>query len=159
MRWPPALQRIFDDARGPRRRASLVVGIAAVAVVVAIVAIPLQNAIGRLREDVVRNRLLLDIARARTVENAALARIDAPAKHVDLRATVDSILTEHGLRYAHVDTQTDGEQRIVVEAAPFDALVRALDALAHVDAVRVADVALTARVDPGTVRAELTFTR
>ena len=54
---------------------------------------------------------------------------------------------------------TEGAFRIVIDAAPFDALVHALDTLARDEGIRVADATVTARVEPGTVRAELALAR
>jgi len=160
VRWPASLQRALGGVHGPRARAWAGVAIVAALVVVTAAAIPLQGAIARAREDAARNRVLLDIAHARAAENVALARTEAAATGGDLRTAIDRVLTAHGLRHAFIDAAaSDGAQRIVVEAAPFDLLVRALDALAHEDGVRVADAALAARVDPGTVRAEIAFTR
>jgi type II secretory pathway component PulM len=68
------------------------------------------------------------------------------------------MLSARGITYA-VETQGEGPLRIVVEVAPFDALIRALDALAHEDGVRAVEAIVSARVDPGTVRAELALTR
>jgi type II secretory pathway component PulM len=99
---------------------------------------------------------VLAAARARAAENVTLARTNVVAKHGDLRGSIERIFARHGLRYAPLDAQAgDDAQTIVIEAAPFDVLVRALDALSREEAVRVIDATLTARVDPGTVRAEL----
>jgi type II secretory pathway component PulM len=105
-----------------------------------------------------RNRLELDVARARIAESAALARAAAPIQNADVRPAVDRVLSARGITYA-VETQGEGPLRIVVEVAPFDALIRALDALAHEDGVRAVEAIVSARVDPGTVRAELALTR
>lgn len=160
MRWPQALTRVFDGARISKRRAWLVLAsVAALVVVAIVVAMPLHDAIARKREDIARDRLVLDVARARAAENLTLARAGVPASAGDLRATIDRVLTSEGLRYAPLEAQSpDAALRIVVDAAPFAVLVRALDALAH-DGVRVVEATLAARVDPGTVRAELALTR
>ena len=159
MRWPLPFARALDGARAAERRVWLVVaGVAALAVV-AFVAIPLQDAITHKRDDVVRSRLILDVARARAAENLNLARATVPDKTPDLRATVDRILTAQGVRSAPLETQTaDDARKIVIDAVPFADLVRTLDALAHAG-VRVVDATLAARVDPGTVRAELSLAR
>ena len=159
--WPRSLTRALDGAGAGRRRGWIAFAlIAAVVVTAALVAIPLRDAIARAREDVARNRAMLEVARERIADNAALAHANPAAKTADLRGAIDRVFAAHGLRYAPVDAQaTDGRQSIVVEAAPFDALVRALDALAHDEGARLVDATLTTRVDPGTVRAELVLAR
>ena len=145
----------------PMRRArlafALVAGIVAIAALVA--AIPLRDATARAREDVARNRLMLDVARARTAESLALAHADVPARTGDVRAAIERVLLAQGLHGEPVAAQAAGAQSLVIEAAPFDALVRAIDALARDEGVRVVEATLTARVDPGTVRAELVLAR
>jgi type II secretory pathway component PulM len=154
VRWPHSLTRTWDAGRASQRTAWI--AIATVAMIA--VANPLRDAIARTREDIVRNRVELDVARARIAESAALARAAAPIQNADIRPAVDRVLSARGLDYA-VEAQGEGPLRIVVEAAPFDALIRALDALAHEDGVRVVEAIVSARVDPGTVRAELALTR
>jgi hypothetical protein len=67
---------------------------------------------------------------------------------------------ERGLRPAvtALDVQ-DGRVRLTFAAVRFDALVALLDALARTDGLRAVDAVLAARVEPGTVRAELTLAR
>jgi type II secretory pathway component PulM len=47
----------------------------------------------------------------------------------------------------------------VLGSVPFDTLVRVLDDLARAEHVRVIEARITARVEPGTVRAELALGR
>jgi len=156
VRWPRSITHALQRADFSRRPALAGLAIVAAIVVATVVALRLHDAIARERENVTRNRLVLDAARARAAENVTLARTNAIAKNGDLRGSVERIFSRHGLRYAPLDTQGGGNaQTIAIEAAPFDVLVRALDALSREEAVRVIDATLTARVDPGTVRAEL----
>ena len=161
MRWPRSLTRAFDAAATAQRRPWLAFAlVAAIAVAVAIVAIPLRDAIARARDDLARNRLVLAAAHGRAAESVTLAHAGAPAKSGDVQAAIDRVLAAHGLRHAPVTAHaSDGAPGIVIEAAPFDALVRALDALARDEGVRVVEATLTARIDPGTVRAELVLAR
>ncbi|HEY7788132.1 MAG TPA: type II secretion system protein GspM [Casimicrobiaceae bacterium] len=161
MRWPRSLTRTWDAGRASQRTAWTAIAIAvAIAAALVAFAFPLREAIARARDDVARNRLVLDIARARVAANATLIRAVAPARSPDLRAATDREMTKRGLSYAVVDAPTgEGSLRIVIAAAPFDTLIRALDTLAHTDGVRVSDASVSARVDPGTVRAELALTR
>ena len=151
-RWAAA----FDRLDPPKRRLLIIVAIAAGAALVAAIALPMHDAVGRAREDVARNRLLLDIAKARVAENLTLARASAPERNADLRTAIDRVLAAQGLRYVALDAgDAEGGQRIVIASARFDLIVRALDALAHHEGVRVVDATLTPLVEPGMLRAEL----
>jgi type II secretory pathway component PulM len=159
VRWPQSLTRTWDAGRASQRTVAVAIAsVVAIAAAMIVVANPLREAIARTREDGARNRVVLDVARARLAENAALTRVAAPVRSPDIRPAVDRALSTQGLRYA-VEAQGDAPLRIVVEATPFDALVRALDTLARDDGVRVVEAIVSARVEPGTVRAELALTR
>ena len=141
----------------------LVTGLAAVilAIVLAVAWQPLTGAIARARDDVARTRVELAIARARTAETESLARAaSAPTSTADLRSVVTRVFGEHALHGAPVDAKSaDGRFAVVVADARFDAIVNALDALARNEGIRLVEATVTARVDPGSVRAELTFAR
>jgi type II secretory pathway component PulM len=156
-RW---ITQALAGADSPRRRTAGALALVAALVVAVVLAVRLHDTIAREREDVARNRLVLDVAHARAAENVTLARASAAAKSGDLRAAIERVFASHGLRYAALDAQgSEGVLRVVLEAAPFDVLVRALDALSREEGVRVTDATLTARVDRGTVRAELALAR
>ncbi len=53
----------------------------------------------------------------------------------------------------------DGRAHITFAGIGFDALVGMLDALAKSDGFRPVELTLTSRVEPGTVRAEITLAR
>jgi type II secretory pathway component PulM len=160
VRWPRSIAQAVQRADFSRRPAFARLAIVAALVVATVVALRLHDAIARERENVSRNRVVLGAARARAAENATLARTTVVAKNGDLRASIEQVFARHALPYRVLDAQAgEGRLRIVIEAAPFDALVRALDALSREDGVRVTDATLTARVDPGTVRAELELAR
>jgi type II secretory pathway component PulM len=53
----------------------------------------------------------------------------------------------------------DSRYAVVVEDARFDALVAALEALMRDEGIHVTAATLAALVEPGRVRADLTFTR
>lgn len=160
MRLPLPFARALNAMSASQRAASIALAIAVVCAVAALVALRLHDAIARSQESVSRERLLLDVARGRVAETATLARATAPERSGDIHAAIERVLAANGLRYSKLDAQRgDDAQRIVIEAAPFDALVRALDELMREDGVRVVDASLAARVDAGTVRAELALTR
>jgi type II secretory pathway component PulM len=156
-RW---ITQALAGVDSPRRRTAGALALVAALVVAMVLAVRLHDTIARDREDVARNRLVLDVARARVADDVTLARASVAAKSDDLRAAIERVFASHGLRYAALDAQvSEGVLRVVLEAAPFDVLVRALDALSREEGVRVTDATLTARVDRGTVRAELALAR
>jgi type II secretory pathway component PulM len=53
----------------------------------------------------------------------------------------------------------DGRAHVVLAAVGYDALVGALEALQRDAGLRVVEATLTARVEPGTVRADFTLAR
>lgn len=160
MRVPLSFVRTLDAMSASQRAASLTLAIVVACAVAALVALRLHDAIARSQESVARESMLLDVARARVAETATLARATAPERSGDIHAAIERVLTANGLRFSKLDAQRgDDAQRIVIEAAPFDALVRALDELMREDGVHVVDANFTARVDPGTVRAELALSR
>ena len=53
----------------------------------------------------------------------------------------------------------DNRVHVVLSEVRFDALIAALDWLARDEGLRPVEASLTARVEPGTLRAELTFAR
>ena len=159
-------RRPFVDAwhtADPARRSLLATGFVAVllAVVLAIAWQPSTGAIARARDDVARTRVELAIARERIAETEALARAaSAPASTADIRSAVTRVLGEHSLASAPVEAKSAGARfAVVVADARFDAIVNALDALARNEGIRLVEGTVTARVDPGSVRAELTFAR
>jgi len=70
------------------------------------------------------------------------------------------VLAERSLRAAvgTLDAQ-DGRVRLGFPAVRFDALVGLLDTLAKSEGLRAVDATLTARVEAGTVRADVTLAR
>jgi len=114
----------------------------------------------RRRRNAGREAAALQDGRRVADEVAGLARAAAPAPGVDARAALDRILAEHRLRAAvtQLDWQ-EGRARIVFAAVGFDALVAVLEALQRDGHLRVVEAAITARVEPGSVRAEITLAR
>jgi type II secretory pathway component PulM len=149
------------DASSPKRRRWLgVFAVAAVAIALIAALRPLPAAIARAESDVARTRSLLDVAQTRSADNESLARSSTPLRPGDLRPTVEGVMARFELRAAPVASATsEGRYAVVVDDARFDALVTALDALSRDAGVRVVAATLTARVEPGRVRADLTFAR
>ncbi len=103
-------------------------------------------------------RLLL--ARQRADEAATLAREARPAPTSDLRAAAERVLAQRGLRGATtaIDAQEAGI-RITFASIALDALAPLVDALGREEQLFPIEMTLTARVEPGTVRADMTLAR
>ena len=147
---------------GARERIALgAIGLAVVAFAAVLwIVVPLQDAVGRAREGLVRERMLLAAARSDLARDASLAHAIVPARASDAAAAIDRVLAQHGLvplSAAHAGT--DGRVDVVIPEAGFDALLRALDALSRDEGLRVVEATLQARVAPGSVRAELVLQR
>jgi general secretion pathway protein M len=118
---------------------------------------PLARDIARVRETLARDRATLDVLRSYAQPQRSAGTTSAPP---DVRAAVERALDAHGLRVtAGAPDARDNRVSLVLGAVPFDTLVALLDELSRTDHVRVIEARLTARVDPGTVRAELTLGR
>ena len=164
--WPPhalspGLAAVWDRASSRER------ALVAVATVVVVLAAgwswlwqPMTEDIARLQRDRVRDQMVLATARAQAADLVALQRTSGSAKSGDPRVAVERVLAERGLRAAVTTFELqDGRVRVTMSAVRFDALIAMLYTLARTDAMRATDVVLAARVDPGTVRAELTLAR
>lgn len=160
MRMPDALAASWEAASPQRRALIAVMALAVTATLLLLAAGPLTAAIAREAAGVARARALLETERVRLNENAALARTPAPARAGDVHVAVQRVLSRHGLRAAAVPSATTpGRDAVVVDDARFDALVAALDALMRDEGIRLVTATLTARVEPGRVRADLLLGR
>ena len=160
-RYAPGLTRWWERA-SPRERA--MVGAAALVVSAALgwalIWQPMTADIARLQRDNARDHAVLAAARAQAADLVALSRESKSLPGTDTRAAVERVIAERGLRPAlsSIDIQ-DGRVRVLFNSVRFETLAATLDALARADGVRLADAVLTTRVEPGTIRAELTFVR
>ena len=106
------------------------------------------------------NATALAAARKMAEEGTGLARNSPPAVPTDARIGLERILVQQGLRPAvtQLDWQ-DGRARIVFAAVGYDALIVALETLQRDEKLRVTEARITARVESGMVRAEVTVAR
>jgi type II secretory pathway component PulM len=157
----PALAGAWDRA-SRRERALIALAAAVVAFAVLWLSLwqPMNADIARLERDLPRTQAVLAAARAQSDDLVALQRSSARAKTGDPRAAVERVLAERGLRAAAgtLDLQ-DGRVRLGFPTVRFDALVGLLDTLAKAEGLRAVDATLTARVEAGTVRADVTLAR
>jgi len=161
-RWiPPTLAGAWDRASRRERRIAMVGGIVvAIALAWGLVWQPLRADIERTREDRVRMGTMLAQTRALFDQGSALTRTSPKPSSVDPREAVARAFAERGIRIpaASIDLR-DNRARVVLPDVRFDTLVAAVAAVSRDDGLRPVEGTLTARVEPGTVRAELTFAR
>jgi type II secretory pathway component PulM len=121
---------------------------------------PLTRDIAALRVANAREAAALAEARQATDEMAGLAREAAPPPSADPRADFERIVSQQGLRGALTQQEwKEGRASVVFGAVDFDALVATLEALQRDARLRVVEATIAARVEPGTVRAELVLAR
>lgn len=95
-----------------------------------------------------------------TEEMAGLARAAAVGGDADPRMDLERVLVAQDLRPALTQLDwKDGRARLVFGAVGYEALVAGLETLQRDARLRVVEGTLTARVEPGTVRAELVLAR
>lgn len=149
------------ERSNPRERVLVVVGAIVVggALLYTLLWQPLTRDVDRLREEIPREQQALNLARGQVVELAKIST-GAAALPTELRGTIERVLDERGLRGQLSALELrDSEIHIVFGAIDFNALIRFLGALEAQAGARAVDATLTARVDPGTVRADLTLAR
>lgn len=121
---------------------------------------PLQQDLAALRGAAPAERGALAEGERIAAEIAALARAAPLPPPPDAQSALERILSERGLRSSATQVDwRDGRARVAIDAVRFDTLVAALDVLEHDARLRIVEATLTARVDPGTVRAELVVAR
>ena len=157
----PAAASAWERASSRER---ILVALAALVVVLAagwaLLWQPMRSDIARLTRDLPRAKASLAAARAQADALAALRQSTPLGKRTDARVVVERALVEHNLppSVASLDV-VDGRVRLTFAALRFDALVGLLAALSKSDGLRAVDAVLTTRVEPGTVRAELSLAR
>ena len=154
---PTAIVDAWDRA-SPRERALLAVGAAVVtlAVLYVIAWQPLARDIARTSDALQRDRAALAVVRGYVEPPTPSATAPASAG-TDARAAVTRALSARGIA-GQVEPR-DGRVSVVIAAVSFDALVQLLDDVARTDGMRALEARITARVEPGTVRAELSLGR
>jgi general secretion pathway protein M len=154
----PALSRWWAQKT---RRERAIIAVLALVVAIAI----LWLAVWRpMRQDSAMLRAAAPVARSELAEGermageiAGLERAAPTPPPPEAQAALERIMNERLAQggAAHVEWR-DGRAHVALDAVRFDALVTALDALQREAQLRVVEATLTARVEPGTVRAELT---
>ena len=156
----PALRWLAAKSRSERRVMSALLAVVLVALAWALAWQPVARDMEALRAARPGNAAALAAARRMTDEIAGLARSSAQPAAPDARAGLERILAQQNLRSAVTQLEwQDGRARTVFAAVGYDALIVALEALQRDAQLRAVEATLTARVEPGMVRAELTLAR
>ena len=155
----PALHGWWATLPGRDRR--LLVAVATLGLALAawwLVWQPLQRDAATMRTAAPREAAALSEGRRAAEEIAGLARAAVAPPSGDARGVLERILVQRGLRTAvtQLDWQ-DGRARVVFPAVDFDPLVAALETLQRDGRLRIVEAVITARVEPGSVRAEITL--
>jgi type II secretory pathway component PulM len=143
------------------RRTTVVVLVVVVAAVLwAALWIPLTRDIGSLRNTRAANAAALAEARERAKEASELSRTASTAAAIDGRAELDRTLVQQSVRPAVTSLDwRDGRAQVVFAAISYERLIGLLEALQRDARLRAVEATITARVEPGMVRAELTLAR
>lgn len=122
---------------------------------------PLSQDSERLTRQLASERSTLVQARRQADAIAGLARNASPVSTGDVRAALDAVLVQQGLKSAATSVERiDNERlRLTFDSIAFDALTAFLDALQRSAQLRAVELVITARVEPGQTRAELTLAR
>lgn len=122
-----------------------------------VVWLPLQGDIARLARDLAVQRAALAQARLQAEAMPGLER-RTPAPVREARAALDLALSQSGIKTSAIDRSGD-DLRVTLEGVSFDALAVLFESLQRDAALRVVDLTVAARVEPGMVRAEFTLRR
>jgi type II secretory pathway component PulM len=120
---------------------------------------PLVTDLAALRANAPHSRAALAEAHRMADEMASLARTPPAAGAGDVHALLDRSLAASDLRPVTQLEWQDGRARVVFAAVDFAKLVAGLEALQRESGLAIVDATLTARIEPGTVRAELVLAR
>jgi type II secretory pathway component PulM len=151
--------RQWWQLRSPAERTAwlIVGGIALVLVAWLLIWQPLTRETERLERRLMEQRAALATARRQADEIATLARSAVEPSPRDARADVESTLARQGLKATAIDRGEDQRLRVTLDAVSFEALTRLLEALQRDARLNAVDLTAAARVEPGQVRAEMTF--
>lgn len=146
----------------PERIAIALAGAAVVLMLLWLIVLdPLQRDSDRLARRLVDQRGALVEAQRQANEIAGLARSAPVAVTGDARAAIEAALARSNLKPSAraVERVDDTHWHLGFDGVAFDALTALLEGLQRDTGLRAAEVSVTARVEPGQVRADVTLTR
>lgn len=151
--------RQWWQLRSPAERSAWLVagGIALALVAWVLIWQPLTRDTERLERRLIEQRATLATARRQADEITALARSAVEPSPRDARSDVESALMRQGLKATAIERGDDQRLRVTLDAVSFDALASLLEALQRDARLSAVDLTAAARVEPGQVRAEMTF--
>jgi general secretion pathway protein M len=161
-RWREFAPGRWFDARLPRERALIAFAAVLVAGFAAWLLLwtPLTADIATLRAEASRSRTALAEGRRMAEAIPALARAAPAPEPLPARAAVErSATAAFGTATGLLIGATDDAIRVTLPAAAFGAVVGFVESLQREARLQLHEATLTARVEPGTVRAELVFRR
>ena len=154
----PIARWMATKSPGERRTVVLLLIFVVVAVLWSMLWVPLTRDIASLRLAHAANASALAEAREQAKEASELARTGSAATAFDARAELDRALLP--LRPAVTSLEwRDERAQLVFAAISYERLVGLLEAVQQDAKLRAVEVTLTARVEPGMVRADLTLAR
>ncbi len=118
---------------------------------------PLSRDTERLERRLVEQRATLAAARRQADEIAALARNTVAPPVRDAKSDIEAALSRQGLKAIAIDRGDDGRLRVTLDAVSFDVMATLLDALQREARLTAVELTAAARVEPGQVRGEMTF--
>lgn len=148
--------RVWWEARAPRERLLLAFLLIAITLWLAVVAIwqPLQASRARLADQIAHYERSLTVLQSQpTAGTSVIAPDDRPLNVVITETAAASQLTIRRL-------EPDGSRiRVVLDEAPFDAIILWLEAIQRDQDLKPSEIELTRRPAPGVVNAILTLER
>ena len=161
-RWRESVPGRWLAAQSRRERAMLAIAATALLGVGAwtLIWMPLTASIGELRAAARQSRAALAEGRQMAQALPALARSPRPPAAVPPRTAVErAVVAAFGTVPGLLIGSQDDRTRVTLPAVPFAALVTLIESLQRDAGLQLQEATLTARIEPGTVRAELVFGR
>ena len=156
----PMASWLATKTRAERRIVAAFLVVVTIALLWAAVWQPLTQDTATLQIAQAGNAAALARARGMALEISDLSRTPATDAPTDARAGLERILLQQNLRSAVTQLEwRDGRAHVVFAAVGYDALIVALEAMQRDARLRSVAATITARVEPGMVRAELTLAR
>lgn len=156
-----ALRNAFSAADPSRRRGRVMLAVGSLLAIAYALAWPmLESELARSRMAAQAAQASVERARAASGDIAGLQRASRAVREGDPAAALARASAELGAGAAITSAEVvDGRLRVVLAGIAFDRLARLVEALGRNEGLFLVEALLVPRVEPGSVRAELTFSR